>query len=334
MTQYWFITNKNRKKSRLALVTLLLAFIVLILGCYTRLTDAGLSCPDWPNCYGFITAPHTEAQLADAIKHYPLAPVNVKKAWTEMTHRYLAGVEGILILLLSFSIFLGRKNSLTLLKPNKDKKSTLIASGLILLLGVQIILGMLTVTAQLKPIIVLAHLLTGVSILTLLWFFYFDLNFPKHLSRGETPSSWLPGIGVIIIFLQIALGGWVAANYAGLSCVDFPYCNGQLLPDMKWHLIGSDLITIHMLHRIGACITATYVAFLGLKLWHSLEFRAIGILLLAFVSLQILLGILNIIWLRPTWIALAHYITAILLLEIMITLFIKTIRLNPSYSYA
>src|SRR5579863_7758483 len=119
LTHYWFISPKYRQNSTLALCTFLLAFVVILLGAYTRLTDAGLSCPDWPHCYGYVTAPHTLAQLQEAAQKYPTAAVNIKKAWTEMTHRYFAGAEGIFILIFSLSILLTRKA--------KSSKSTLIA---------------------------------------------------------------------------------------------------------------------------------------------------------------------------------------------------------------
>lgn len=317
MSHYWFISTKYRSHSKLALFTFALAFVVIMLGAYTRLTDAGLSCPDWPNCYGFITAPHTSTQIQDAAVKYPMTPVNVKKAWTEMTHRYFAGTEGILILMLSASILFTRKA--------KNKKSTFIGLGLIALLGVQVALGMLTVTEKLKPVIVLSHLLTGISILSLLWWAYLDLHlrddsFLKNNNPRIKPWLWL---GFIIIAAQITLGGWVSTHYAGLACIDFPYCNGKMLPNMQWGNLNNDLITIHMLHRIGAFITAVYVALLALTLLANPAFKTMAKCLLAMVILQITLGIFNIIWLRPVWIALLHQSVAIILLLTLIAMLVK-----------
>lgn len=288
-----------------------------MLGAFTRLTNAGLSCPDWPHCYGFITAPHTSDQIQQAAQTYPLFPVDIKKAWTEMTHRYFAGTEGIFILILSLSILLTRKA--------KDFKSIVIGLGLIGLLGVQVMLGMLTVTEKLKPVIVLSHLLTGLSILSMLWWAYLDLHlhddsFISKTSPRLTPWIWL---GFLIVATQITLGGWVSTHYAGLACIDFPYCNGKVMPLMQWHNLNTDLITIHMLHRIGAMVTATYLSILALFLLRTPAFRSIAILILALVSLQLTLGILNIIWLRPVWIALAHHMTAIFILLTMITSLVK-----------
>lgn len=317
MAHYWFISTKYRHNSRLALFTVGLAFAVILLGAYTRLTDAGLSCPDWPHCYGFLTAPHTNSQLQDAVSKYPMTPVNVKKAWTEMTHRYFAGTEGILILILSFSILFARKA--------RNLKSTFIGISLMVLLAVQVLLGMLTVTEQLKPVIVLSHLLTGLSILSMLWWAYLDLNlrddsFLKNTNARIIPWIW---IGFIIISLQITLGGWVSTHYAGLACIDFPYCNGKLFPSMQWHNLNGDLISIHMLHRFGAFITAAYLGLLSICLLRNPALKSLAQFALTLVSIQLILGIFNILWLRPVWLALIHHGVAILLLLTMLTMLVR-----------
>lgn len=295
----------------------MLAFVVILLGAYTRLTDAGLSCPDWPNCYGYLTAPHTPIQLQDASLRFPATPVNIKKAWTEMTHRYFAGGEGILILLLASSMLFVRKKI--------DLKTTTICVALIALLLVQVMLGALTVTAKLKPVIVLAHLVTGLSILSLLWWTYLDLHVHEDVFLNQSSAKAIPWLwlGILILALQITLGGWVSTHYAGLACIDFPYCNGQILPALKWNQLHQDLITIHMLHRIGAVITVCYLSFLGLILITQRSFQAIGMLMTALLALQALLGILNIVWLRPVWVALTHHTVAILLLLTLITALAK-----------
>ncbi len=317
MTRYWFVSTKYRRNSMLALVTFIFAFAVILLGAYTRLTNAGLSCPDWPHCYGYITAPTTPVQIEQAAQKFPATPVDIKRAWTEMTHRYAAGITGILIIILSLSILFARKA--------KDLKAIFIALGLITLLALQVMLGMLTVTEKLKPMIVVAHLLTGLSILSLLWWAYLDLQihddfFVKHTGVDIIFWFWL---ALVMVFAQITLGGWVSTHYAGLACIDFPYCNGKLLPTLQWHQIHTDLITIHMMHRIGAVITGIYLVILSLFLLRNVSFRSMAILILALVALQITLGVLNIIWLRPVWIALIHHATAIILLLTIITALVK-----------
>lgn len=317
MTHYWFISTKYRHNATLALVAFGLAFFVIMLGAFTRLTNAGLSCPDWPHCYGYLTAPHTMQQLEGAIARYPLAPVDIKKAWTEMTHRYFAGAESLLIVTLAFTFLFGRKA--------RDVKSTTIALTLLALLSTQILLGMLTVTEKLRPVIVLGHLLTGISILSVLWWAYLDLHLYENFFRQKTSPRVLPWLwlGFFLVAAQITLGGWVSTHYAGLACIDFPYCNGKILPTLQWQQLNSDLITIHMLHRIGALITGTYLLLLSFFLLRQPSFRAMAILIVGVVSLQITLGILNIIWLRPVWVALIHHMVAIFLFLTMITSLVK-----------
>lgn len=313
--------------AKLALVTFLLAFVVILLGAYTRLTDAGLSCPDWPHCYGYITAPHTPTQLMGAAEKYPLTPVNVKKAWTEMTHRYFAGTEGILILVLSVSILLNRKA--------KDFKTKMISLVLIAMLAAQVMLGMLTVTEQLKPVIVLAHLIVGLFLLSLLWWTCLDLHLRDDLLFGESsshPTAWL-WVALLVVILQITLGGWVSTHYAGLACIDLPYCNGQLLPNLHLNKLNEDLVTIHMLHRIGAVLSISYLGILSLFLLRNPFYRSSAILILALLAIQLTLGTLNIIWLRPVWIALLHHGTAILLLLTIITALVKATFLDNRYGF-
>lgn len=317
MTRYWFISTTYRRNAKLALFTFVLAFIVILLGAFTRLTNAGLSCPDWPNCYGYVTAPHTFTQLQEAAQRYPLSPIDVKKAWTEMTHRYFAGTEGLLILVLASSILIHRRST--------DAKSFIMGTTLIALLGVQVMLGMLTVTEKLKPIIVLAHLLTGLSLLSILWWTYLNLHAHAHAALKKSQAYLIPWLwlGFFILILQITLGGWVSTHYAGLACIDFPYCNGKIFPTLQWQQLNTDLITIHMLHRIGAFVTILYWSIVAICLLRSSSLRALGALILALVALQATLGILNIIWLRPVWIALAHHAVAIFLLLTIIMALVK-----------
>jgi len=313
-----FISTKHRNNYHLALFACILAFVVIMLGAYTRLTDAGLSCPDWPHCYGYLTAPHTSEQLQGAAEKYPAIPVNVKKAWTEMTHRYFAGTEGILILILTGSFLFSRKI--------KSSRSVFVGSALLGLLGLQVTLGMLTVTELLKPVIVLSHLLTGISLLCLLWWAYLDFFLSRNAFPNTTPAKFKPWLWIafIIMAMQITLGGWVSTHYAGLACIDFPYCNGKILPTLYFGQFNTDLITIHMLHRIGALVTGVYLILLGHALIREPNLRAMGIVIVALVTLQITLGILNVMWLRPVWLALTHHGVAIILLLTVIAALVKT----------
>lgn len=314
--------------AHVALITSVLALIVMMLGAYTRLTNAGLSCPDWPHCYGYLTAPHTSEQKQIAAERYPSTPVDVKKAWTEMTHRYLAGAEGILILVLATLLLIQRHQG--------DKTPVIVACTLVLLLGSQIMLGMLTVTEQLKPVIVLGHLLNGLALASLSWFAFLHANNRNRFNMPLTHPTmhcfaWL---GLAIVFLQITLGGWVSTHEAGLACIDFPYCQGRLWPTMQWAHLESDLITIHMLHRIGALVTGTYLFTLALFiLINNAKTTFIAHVMLGLITLQITLGILTIFWLRPVWLALLHHAVAIGILLTMITFVFQTsqrFRATPS----
>lgn len=310
-----FSSPAANRNAKLALIASILAFVVILLGAYTRLTNAGLSCPDWPNCFGYLTAPHTVEQIQDASSRYPGTTVDVKGAWTEMTHRYFAGTEGILILILSFSLLRHARAS----RLNAPR----IVFILLALLGVQVTLGMLTVTQNLKPVIVLGHLVTGVSILSVLWWTFLRLSKRTPVAANNRIKGWLT-VGLIITAIQVTLGGWVSTHYAGLACIDLPYCNGQLLPTMQWHLLNSDLITIHMLHRIGALITASYMIIMTITLWRFKQWRGTLMHILAIVALQVTLGVLNILWLRPVWLALMHHAVGILLLLSLIAAIAKT----------
>lgn len=317
MSSPWFISPKLRPDARLALFACGFAFIVILLGAYTRLTNAGLSCPDWPHCYGYLTAPTTPAQVHSASLAFPATPVDIKRAWTEMVHRYFAGTEALLMLTLIAALAFTPK-----IKAHHVKLMTF---TLVTLLATQILLGMLTVTEKLKPAIVTAHLLTGIAIIATLWWTYLHAYiiqpyFTHQPHRKIKPWLWL---GLMIVAAQIALGGWVSTHYASLACIDFPYCNGKLMPSLHLNHLNTDLITIHMLHRIGAFITATVLGFLGLCLLQLKHYKTLGGILLVLVGTQIALGILNIVWLRPVPVALLHLSVAILLLLTLIAGVVK-----------
>lgn len=308
--------------ARLAFLAFLLAFVVIILGAYTRLTNAGLSCPDWPRCYGYLTPPITSDEVVQAAKAYPQLPLDKARAWTEMRHRYLAGLEGLLILTLIALSWCWRKEL-----PAPTFKLT--QSLAVVMVG-QILLGMLTVTALLKPVVVLGHLIFGFSVMSILWVIWLLTKKPVVAPLHQRFNPWL-SLGLLILIAQIALGGWVSTHSAGLACVDFPYCNGTLLPALHWKALNTDLITMHMLHRLGALVTFGYLTLLGIFLSLRRRSRHFGLLLLGLLCAQVLLGILNIIWLRPVHIALPHHaVAALLLLTLLATLLSSRHQGNPA----
>jgi cytochrome c oxidase assembly protein subunit 15 len=296
-----------------------LTFIVIILGAYTRLKDAGLGCPDWPGCYGHL-----------------LAPTQDTKAWIEMVHRYIAGTLGILILFITLqSIYL----------RSKIKKLWWLTTAISALVVMQALLGMWTVTLKLYPIVVMAHLLGGFCILALLWLSYLHLVIQKQKIMGRDSKYLIAVFSLIALIIQIALGGWTSANYAALVCADFPTCQGYWWPAMDWHnafnltqvgifespgtpLENSARVTIQMAHRIGALLTTVLLAILSYKLLLSTAkiLKQLGIILLALLSVQIILGITNVLGALPLSISLAHNATAALLLISLLTIFYASKR--------
>jgi cytochrome c oxidase assembly protein subunit 15 len=330
-----------------AMIAVGLAFIVITVGAYTRLADAGLGCPDWPGCYGQLTVPQNPQAVAEAQALYPDAPVEQSKAWIEMTHRYLAGSLGLLIFLLAGWLLSQAKQTAM------PWKSALLTALLVIF---QAALGMWTVTWQLLPVVVMGHLLGGITILALLWSILLRLPSSTQISMSKNfpPVSslikFLALLGGILVFIQIALGGWVSANYAALICPTFPDCNGALLPHL--HLqqgfnflapVGANYlggymdqaarVTIHMVHRYGALFITLYLVSLVVYLWFSRYangLRLILISLLLILALQITLGIVNVLWMLPLPNAVAHNGVAALLLLTLITLIH---RLSKKYHY-
>ncbi len=305
-------------------IAVLLAFFVVMLGAYTRLTDAGLGCPDWPGCYGQIVLPSKLDSLQKAQITYPDIPIESTKAWTEMAHRYAAGTLALLIFYIGAMVFYKRYQG--------TKIPWHLPLALVLLVVFQAALGMWTVTLKLLPVVVMGHLLGGMLLVACLSRFRFQIS---SLIGDELPQ-WRPWVrlAVIIVFLQIALGGWVSSNYAGIACIGFPQCNGFWFPDLHlakafnlFSSIGANYqgglldnevrVTIQVIHRLGALITAVYLLLLsGLILFKSASkyLKRAAFITLVLVLVQFTLGILNVVYLLPIHVAVAHNGIAALLL--------------------
>ena len=309
---------------------ILLALLVVMLGAYTRLTDAGLGCPDWPGCYGHMVLPSTESERSHAQGYYPNVPIEARKAWTEMVHRYAAGTLGLFIFSIGVSVWRASRQGVRL--------PYAVPLSLILLVIFQAALGMWTVTLKLLPVVVMGHLLGGMLIFSGLCYFRMQLSV-AHRQYAPQWCFWI-GLGCVLVFFQIALGGWVSSNYAGVSCIGFPRCNGTWLPALHFYqgfnlfspvganyqggMLDNDVrMTIQFIHRIGAFVVACYVVVLSaliLLFMKATCMRIMAALALVLVSVQFALGVVNVIYLLPLWVAVMHNGVAALLLATTVSL--------------
>src|SRR6056300_1788616 len=296
-----------------------LAFVVIALGAWTRLVDAGLGCPDWPGCYGFIVFPTNEAEIALAESRFPMFPYDINKAIPEVVHRYFAAALGLLAIV---SVYFSFKQS-----ENKNIRAWTI--GLLIFICCQGLFGYLTVSLKLLPIIVTGHLFGG--FITLSLFFYLFLNTSDGIKNHQIGHlKILGGIALFALLIQIFLGAWTSTNYASLACVDFPTCQGTYKPEMNFsdgfnllqevgpnYLYGlldnEARVAIHYSHRVSALILTFIFMVLITKLWFSNAAplaSTIGVILVT----QISLGIMNVVYVLPLYIAIAHNLVAALLL--------------------
>jgi cytochrome c oxidase assembly protein subunit 15 len=300
---------------RLILAAVALCFVVVVFGAYVRLSDAGLGCPDWPGCYGHLTV--TDA-AADA-----------HKAWKEMIHRYLASTLGLLIVIIAGL-------SVRLRQQGAPRVLPWILVALVIFQGM---LGMWTVTWQLKPLAVSGHLLGGLTTLSLLTWMWLSL---RGSAATETRSPGLrifATMALVALAVQIFLGGWTSSNYAALACPDFPTCHGSFWPEMDareaftlWRGLGINYeggvldnrarVTIHFAHRLGAMVVATLALLLALALLRSdsMPLRRFGIAIAAALALQIALGISIVKLQLPLLLADMHNAGAAVLLLTLVTL--------------
>jgi heme a synthase len=341
---------------RLTLAGLLLCFVVVVLGAYVRLNAAGLGCPDWPGCYGHVTPPGAENATAQAA--FPSRPLDVGKAWKEMIHRYAASTLGFIIIVLA---------AIAIVYRPKKVLSTTYALILLATVVIQGILGMLTVTWQLKPLIVTLHLLFGMTTLGLLWWLW--LSLPSRSWGGMSMSStgWSglhPGgsgsvavtmraahnlalIGLVALAVQIALGGWTSSNYAAVACPDFPTCQDAWWPHtdyrnafILWRGLGINYeggvldnparVAIHLTHRIGAVVATLTLALAALFVVArkpALTAVPAAYAVLAALALQLTIGVSMVLRAFPLQLTAAHTAGAALLLLASLTLIRRTLRL-------
>lgn len=314
---------------RLTQIACVLALAVVMLGAWVRLSDAGLGCPDWPGCYGQLTVPQAEAEIQTANQNYPERPVETVKAWKEMIHRYFAGTLGLLIAAMAIIAVANRHYSI---------QPVVLPVFLLLLVIFQAALGMWTVTLQLKPVIVMAHLLGGFATLALLWWLVLSTR-KTEIRYVASRANLLPWaiVAVVLLVMQIALGGWTSSNYAALACPDFPTCQDRWWPEMDfgeafvlWRGLGVNYefgvlehparTAIHMTHRIGAIIVTVYLLFLTITAIRLLQGRSrtAATIVLLLLAVQVSLGISNVVFHLPLGIAVLHNgVAAMLLLALL-----------------
>jgi heme a synthase len=364
----------HRHFHRLAWLAVALALGVIVFGAFVRLSNAGLSCPDWPTCYGRATWPGAAQEVSEHAAS-AIRPFETHKAWREQVHRMIAGLLGVLVLTLALVAarrrtrgvwqVVGAALLVAIAIPLYMKGEHVAASALavlgeaallvaawrwsnsdlsrvaVLTLAViifQALLGMWTVTWLLKPIVVMGHLLGGLTTFSLLvWMAWRATDIPIRLADAVVMRRWLI-VGLVVLGLQIALGGWTSANYAALACGnDFPQCVGQWWPPhdfregfVLWRGVGVDYeggildgqsrIAIQMAHRMMAAVVFVYMLWLALKLLRTPGMRGWGGLLAALVVTQVALGIANVKLGLPLTIAVLHNAGAALLLFLLVSL--------------
>lgn len=307
---------------RIGYVATALALVVVVLGAYVRLSDAGLGCPDWPGCYGHLTVGSAQVNASQVNALYPDKPLETGKAIKEMVHRYAAGTLGLLVLTLAVIGWWKKRHRVLLT----------VLAGLIVF---QAALGMWTVTMLLQPVVVTGHLLGGMTVLAILWWLLLDNRYRKGLANGASPAPtassglrWFAAAGLVLLALQIFLGGWTSTNYAGLACNGFPSCNGQWWPNADYSnafglhevnaLDGPGLIAIQWIHRLGAAAVFIVLAALSIKV--SPITPRLSLAICALLVAQVSLGVGNVLFGLPLPMADAHNALAALLLLAVIAL--------------
>ncbi len=332
LTTVW-VSSDTDKYRKLVWVTLFLTFDLIMFGAFTRLTDSGLGCPDWPGCYGQANPLQAHADISAAETAMPTGPVTVMKAWIEMIHRYLAMAIGVLIIALMVIAWRRWLQS----RRKEMKFSPLFPTLLFAFVCVQGAFGAWTVTMKLQPVIVTIHLLLGMTLLALLTWFGAHLSDHPTVPRSAVALRIPAMLTLLLLMIQIALGGWVSTNYAALACTDFPLCHGVLLPRMDfangfsvWRNLGMTangdylpfpaLTAIHWTHRAFALVVVALVAWVALNALKFDGLRKTARWLLVMIVLQFASGVSNVFLDLPLALAVAHNGGAALLLILLVML--------------
>ena len=313
---FWHHQGRSPKELMALLVgvTLFLTFDLVIFGAFTRLSDSGLGCPDWPGCYGTLSPWAAAHPISQAQAAMPTGPVTHLKAWIEMIHRYAAMVVGVMIMMQVLLAWRWRA---------RLKDTLPLAVATLIWVCVQGAFGAWTVTLKLQPIVVTAHLLGGMTLLLLLRWQHVRLNGAQAIASEDKSLKWWAWLTLIALYIQLALGAWVSTNYAVLACQDFPTCQGTWWPDMNfkagfevWRPLGMDgtgqpivfaaLTAIHYTHRLFAFVVLALIGWIGFKLRREQGTRMIGNTLWVLGLWQLLSGVSNVVLQWPLVAALAH----------------------------
>lgn len=299
---------------KLVFATWFLTLDLIMFGAFVRLTDSGLGCPDWPGCYGKITPIGASGHIEQALQEMPYGAVSFSKAWIEMIHRYVGSILGMMIIGIVYLAWRYRREL---------GHSPRLAIVTLIAVCVQGAFGAWTVTHQLMPIVVTAHLLGGMLLLALMtWLAAREKRHKPLLPNARRWLGWTT-VGVALLFAQIALGGWVSTNYAALACMDFPLCHGELVPEMDLHggyslvrglgvlpsgeMISQHALTaIHWVHRNFAFLVFAYLGLLAWRLRSDPGLRGPAHLVLALLLAQLLTGLTTIFFQWPLLIAVLH----------------------------
>ena len=332
------------KYRKLIWVTLFLTFDLIMFGAFTRLTDSGLGCPDWPGCYGHSNPVLAHADISAAEAALPTGPVTVRKAWIEMIHRYLA--MGIGVLIVALMVIAWRK--WLQVRAAESKSSLIFSSMLFVFVCLQGAFGAWTVTMKLQPVIVTIHLLLGMALLALLTWFGARATGHPPVATASATLRVSAALAFIALAIQIALGGWVSTNYAVMACADFLLCQGSLMPQMDftngfalWRELGMTadggplpflaLTAIHWTHRAVALVVVALVAWVALQSIRIGGLQSMARWLLVAIVLQLATGVLTVYFNFPLALAVIHNGGAALLVFLLVMLNYKlSLAFEPS----
>ena len=301
---------------------IVLVIIVVMMGGWTRINDAGLSCPDWPGCFGQLTVPVSASQLDIAAQLYPGVEVVAGKSWLEMIHRYLAASLALLI----FGLTL-----IALYLRSETQYPQILSLSLLLLVVFQAVLGMWTVTLKLLPVVVTAHLFGGLLTTVLLVLLRDKILMVQARGQRWTKANYLLLLGLVLLCLQILLGGWTSSHYAAWGCSDWLRCNPTLDIDYNFsaafsinldssysHQGGTLALAergaIQITHRVGAVLVTSYFLWLYFAVARYQFWARRCRVLILLLAMQILLGLMTVAWMVPTLLAMAHHMVAVALL--------------------